>query len=298
MKDLAFLSKFIVIGWGDIEHPDSVKFNLYRMPSGSALTEDTEPYLTFTMKEDHAEFVYTEEQPQPEDFTGSIGIYQDEHKVESNEGTYEGAQSTYWHTIISSLPRYDEAGREYEYLLLEENEDGYNYFPIYETTRDAETGDYYTKVINPPPGEGQRIMVRKADADQYKDIDSFNGKTIAVQKNTTQEKIAQNSLPGVSVTSMEKIPLAVLELTTNKADGVVIESTVAQPYLIANTDLVLCDAELPEDVRYKDTAVAVPKGNEDFLELINETIKECQDEGLIDQWIEEYSSIAAEQNAG
>lgn len=100
------------------------------------------------------------------------------------------------------------------------------------------------------------------------------------------------------MTSVEKILLAVLELTTNKADGVVIESTVAQPYLIANTDLVLCDAELPEDVRYKDTAVAVPKGNEDFLELINETIKECQDEGLIDQWIEEYSSIAAEQNAG
>lgn len=141
----------------------------------------------------------------------------------------------------------------------------------------------------------QRIMVRKADADSYKDIDSFNGKTIAVQKNTTQEKIAQGSMPGVSVTSMEKIPLAVLELTTNKEDGVVIESTVAQPYLIANPDLVLCDAELPEDVCYNDTAIAVPKSNEDFLELINETIKECQDAGLIDQWIDEYSSIAAEQ---
>ena len=163
--------------------------------------------------------------------------------------------------------------------------------PTEERKQDMDFSDVYLKAE-------QRIMVRKADADQYKDIDSFNGKTIAVQKNTTQEKIAQNSLPGVSVTSMEKIPLAVLELTTNKADGVVIESTVAQPYLIANTDLVLCDAELPEDVRYKDTAVVVPKGNEDFLELINETIKECQDEGLIDQWIEEYSSIAAEQNAG
>ena len=163
--------------------------------------------------------------------------------------------------------------------------------PTEERKQNMDFSDVYLKAE-------QRIMVRKADADQYKDIDSFNGKTIAVQKNTTQEKIVQNSLPGVSVTSMEKIPLAVLELTTNKADGVVIESTVAQPYLIANTDLVLCDAELSEDVRYKDTAIAVPKGNEDFLELINETIKECQDEGLIDQWLEEYSSIAAEQNAG
>ena len=163
--------------------------------------------------------------------------------------------------------------------------------PTEERKQNMDFSDVYLKAE-------QRIMVRKADADSYKDIDSFNGKTIAVQKNTTQEKIAQGSFPGVSVTSMEKIPLAVLELTTNKADGVVIESTVAQPYLIANPDLVLCDAELPEDVRYKDTAIAVPKGNEDFLELINETIKECQDAGLINQWIDEYSSIAAEQNAG
>ena len=163
--------------------------------------------------------------------------------------------------------------------------------PTEERKQNMDFSDVYLKAE-------QRIMVRKADADSYKDIDSFNGKTIAVQKNTTQEKIAQGSMPGVSVTSMEKIQLAVLELTTNKADGVVIESTVAQPYLIANPDLVLCDAEFPEDVRYKDTAIAVPKGNEDFLELINETIKECQDAGLIDQWIDEYSSIAAEQNAG
>lgn len=40
----------------------------------------------------------------------------------------------------------------------------------------------------------------------------------------------------------------------------------------------------------------MPKGNEDFLALINEVIAECQEEGLIDQWIEEYSAICAENN--
>lgn len=142
----------------------------------------------------------------------------------------------------------------------------------------------------------QRLMVRAEDADQYKDLGAFDGKTIAVQKNTTQETIAKEVLTNSSVTSLEKIPLAVLELTTGKADAVVIESTVAQPYLIANPDLVLCDAMLPEDRLYKDTAIAVPKGNEDFLEIINETIQECKDDGLIGQWIEEYSQICAEQN--
>lgn len=142
----------------------------------------------------------------------------------------------------------------------------------------------------------QRLMVRAEDADQYKELSDFDGKTIAVQKNTTQETNAKEVLTNSSITSLEKIPLAVLELTTGKADAVVIESTVAQPYLIANPDLVLCDAQLPDDRRYKDTAVAVPKGNEDFLEIINETIQECKDAGLIDQWIEEYSQICAEQN--
>ena len=98
------------------------------------------------------------------------------------------------------------------------------------------------------------------------------------------------------MTEMERIPNAVLELTTRNADAVVIESTVAQPYLLANPDLVLSEASLPEDVLYKDTAIAVPLGNEDFLEIINEVIAECQEQGLIDQWVEEYSAICVEQN--
>lgn len=143
----------------------------------------------------------------------------------------------------------------------------------------------------------QRLMVRAEDAAQYTDLAAFAGKTVAAQINTTQAKIAHEVLTESTVTEMERIPNAVLELTTGNADAVVIESTVAQPYLIANPDLVLCDATLPEDRLYKDTAIAVPMGNEDFLALINETIAECQAEGLIEQWISEYSAISAEQNA-
>lgn len=142
----------------------------------------------------------------------------------------------------------------------------------------------------------QRILVRKEDADQYKELSDFDGKTIAVQKTTTQEKIAQDLMTGATINSLEKIPVCVLELTSGKADAVVIESTVAQQYIMANPDLVLCDAAFPEERLYKDTAIAVPKGNEDFLEVINEVIQECQDEGLIDQWIEEYSAICVENN--
>lgn len=153
--------------WKDRTNPDEVTFNLYRMPSGSALTKDTEPYLTFTLNEDEAKITTD---PVPEDYHGVIGVDAEKkgsveaHNKEENIESWEDDWMKTWHTVINDLPRYDENGREYEYLLLEVNEDD-AYFPIYETTRDSETGDYYTKVINPPPGEGQRIMVRKEWSD-------------------------------------------------------------------------------------------------------------------------------------
>ena len=142
----------------------------------------------------------------------------------------------------------------------------------------------------------QRLMIRAEDAEKFTDLSDFAGATIAVQINTTQADIAHNVLTDSSVTELERIPNAVLELTTGNADAVVIESTVAQPYLLANPDLVLSDAALPDDVLYKDTAIAVPKGNEDFLEIINAVIADCKEQGLIDQWIDEYSAICVEQN--
>lgn len=142
----------------------------------------------------------------------------------------------------------------------------------------------------------QRLLVRAEDAEKYKELADFAGATIAVQINTTQATIAHEVLTDSNVTELERIPNAVLELTTGNADAVVIESTVAQPYLLANPDLALSDAALPEERLYKDTAIAVPKGNEDFLEIINAVIADCQQQGLIDQWIQEYSEICAEQN--
>ena len=153
--------------WKDRTNPDEVTFNLYRMPSGSALTDSTPVYLQFTLDGEKAEIITN---PVPDDFEGNIGVETEKvgsveaHDESNPTDNWEEDWLKTWHTVINDLPRYDENGREYEYLLLEVNEDD-AYFPIYETTRDSETGDYYTKVINPPPGEGQRIMVRKEWSD-------------------------------------------------------------------------------------------------------------------------------------
>lgn len=45
----------------------------------------------------------------------------------------------------------------------------------------------------------------------------------------------------------------------------------------------------------KTSAVAIDKGNEDLLEIVNKVIAEEQ--GNFDKWVEEYSTIAAKNAA-
>lgn len=149
--------------WEDGTDPEEVTCNLYRLPSGSALTDSTPVYLKFTLDRNEAEILV----PVPEDFKGNIGVETEkEGSVEAHDKNnptdkWEDNWLKTWRTVINDLPRYDAEGRAYEYVLLESNEDSQEHFPIYTTERDPQTGDYETQVINPAPGKGNRIMVRK-----------------------------------------------------------------------------------------------------------------------------------------
>ena len=95
-----------------------------------------------------------------------------------------GADSGEWITTVSGLPEFDEDGRQYEYVLVEEKTYG-SYLPTYAVTRD-ETG-YKTTVTN-APGSGYRIMVRKDWIDDS-DITHRGAVTITAYHKDTNEPI-------------------------------------------------------------------------------------------------------------
>lgn len=136
-----------------------------------------------------------------------------------------------------------------------------------------------------------KIIINKSDADTYKTLDDFKGKTIAVEKSTTQETVCQEVMTDSPLTSLEKVPDCILELKNGKAAGVVVENIVGEQYLLSDDTLQFSDADLDRD---KESAVALEKGNEDLLEIVNKVIKENQDNGNFDKWVEEYSQKAAE----
>lgn len=142
----------------------------------------------------------------------------------------------------------------------------------------------------------QRVIVRKDDADKYQSTLDFDGVPVGVQKQTTQEALAQNELVGSIPTSLQKIPDVIMNLKNKKIDAAILEGPVAEAYVDRNSDLVFADVEFKDG--NKDTAVAVPKNAPVLLESINTSIKEIKDQGLLEAYKKEANELMFHDEQG
>ena len=154
------------------------------------------------------------------------------------------------------------------------------------TEERKETMDFSDPYLSAP----QKILILSENADKYNSLDSFQGATLAAEKSTTQETIAQELFPDSPLVSLEKVPDCLMEMQNGKVAGVVVEGIVGEQYVIAYDNIQFSDADLGSE---KTSAVAIDKGNEDLLEIVNNVIAEQQEQGNFDKWVEEYSTIAA-----
>lgn len=138
----------------------------------------------------------------------------------------------------------------------------------------------------------QTLLVRKEDAGKYKSLADFEGKKIAVQKSTIQEKLATSQIPNAQIVALAKVSDALLELKQGKVDAVPVQNIVGGQYLVTNDDLAATNIYF--DKYSGGSAVAVPKGSDDVIAVINEVIKENQENGNIDKWVDEMTKKAVE----
>lgn len=136
----------------------------------------------------------------------------------------------------------------------------------------------------------QTLLIRREDEGKYKSLADFSGKKIAVQKSTIQEKLAAEQIPDAQIVALAKVPDALLELKQGKVDAVPVQNIVGGQYLVTNEDLA--PTNIYFDKYSGGSAVAVPKGIDDVVAVINEVIKENQDNGNIDQWVDEMTKKA------
>ena len=122
------------------------------------------------------------------------------------------------------------------------------------------------------------IVPRDSDAESLKDL---KGKKVGAQIGTTGYFAIQD-VEGVNPESYDAIGLAMRDLKNDNLSGVVCDDPVAANYA-KQKDTFKDDFEIATliDTGQKEYyGIAVQKGNEDLLKLINEGIRKVKEEGL------------------
>lgn len=136
----------------------------------------------------------------------------------------------------------------------------------------------------------QAIVVRAEDAGKFKTIDDFSGLKVTTQQGTIQEEIAKEQIKEGKFKTLARVGDLVLDLKSKKADVIILEKPVAEMYVKENKDLVISSVKPEEEEG--GSAVAVAKGNEDFVKLINETLDRLKKENKIDTFVTEATKLA------
>ena len=159
-----------------------------------------------------------------------------------------------------------------------------------ETPERAEMADFSMVYVN----DEQTIIVRAEDADKYTSLEDFAGKTVDVELGASSEAVARAELPGANVNALTLIADCFTELSQGKCDAVVTGMVVGKQYVVNNSAYAEL-ADLDFENKDKPTQACIAKGAPEFLELVNEVIKENQDNGNFDKWIDQYSAQASKE---
>ena len=135
----------------------------------------------------------------------------------------------------------------------------------------------------------QRMIVRKNDQGKLNTPEDFKGLKIGVQKSTTQEDIAVEKFTEAEVIGLSKITDLVLELTSNKIDGIILAEPVAEAYISKNPNFYMPEVILGQE---DGITVGVNKGNADLLLSINKTLEKLINDGAINKLVQEATALA------
>lgn len=136
------------------------------------------------------------------------------------------------------------------------------------------------------------IIILNKDKDKYINKDSLKGKTIGAQKGTIQETLAKEQISEVKFKGLNTVSDLIMDMRVGNVDAVVCELPVAEYNVKKNNDLhVITDTGFKVDENEKGSAIAMPKGSGDLVELVNKVIKRLADEGKINKFIIEANEL-------
>ncbi len=130
--------------------------------------------------------------------------------------------------------------------------------------------------------EAAQVIIVK-EGSEIKAPDDLTGKKIGVQTGTTGD-IYADDIENADVNRYNKGMEAVMALTQDKIDAVIIDREPAKVFVKENAGLVILDEAFTEE----EYAIAVKKDNKELLDKMNGAIKELKESGELKKIVDKY----------
>ena len=132
------------------------------------------------------------------------------------------------------------------------------------------------------------FLINKTDKERFNTAKDFKGKTVGAQNGTLQSTMIDKNMPGVKNKGLAKLSNLVIGLQSHKVSAVLMDEATAKAYAANNSNLYAFNSKLPSTAG--DIAMAFPKGDKSLEAAANKTIKQVNDEDLVNkQWIPQAS---------
>lgn len=127
-----------------------------------------------------------------------------------------------------------------------------------------------------------RNAIVYSEKDNYPDLASLDGKTVAYAFGTNYQQVAE-SIPNVTGVGIQGSPACIEEVKSGRADACIIDGAGATEFLKANEGLAMSLLEKTDDC----FAIAFPKESP-YYDVINNTLKEMMENGELDEIIKAH----------
>lgn len=151
-----------------------------------------------------------------------------------------------------------------------------------ERAEQVDFSDPYWTIVSSP--------VVATDSDfQIDDIEDILSLRVGVQTGTTDElwlsdNVEEGKMDDDNLFRYERNDQAIMDLVAGRLDAVLLEAIVGNSFSRTMDIQVVSSAY----IEWPSIALALPKGEDEFMSAINEAIKELQDSGALDQLAEKH----------
>ncbi|HGF7569942.1 TPA: transporter substrate-binding domain-containing protein [Enterococcus hirae] len=147
--------------------------------------------------------------------------------------------------------------------------------------------DFTDNYYNPP----QVVIINKKNKEIYRNANDLKDKNVGAQKGSIQEELVKTQLKGAKLVTIDKVPNMIVEVNQGSLAATVVEKTIAESYIAQNPDLMIADISL-EPAPDEAFAIALPKESSQLQKELNQIIKKLNDEGKIEEFIQQNNELA------